>query len=113
MRDGTDFNKIVGVDMELAAAVLDCAGIKHEVLVGGWSGLVPATAVGQVDVFWDNLYYTPERAKQLDFVLYMQAATGLLTPAGNLKRIASMDDTCGTIFAVGIGTVEEAAIKTG
>jgi polar amino acid transport system substrate-binding protein len=111
MRDATDFNKVVGVDVELAAAVLDCAGVKHEMFLGGWSGLMPATAGGQVDVFWDNLYYTPERAKELDYVLYMQAATGALTQAGNPKKITGMDSSCGTTYAVGLGTVEEVAAR--
>lgn len=111
MRDGADFNKVDGSDVELAAAVLDCAGIKHEMFLGGWSGLMPATAGGQVDIFWDNLYYTPERAKQLDFVMYMQAATGALTQAGNPKKITGMEASCGTTYAVGLGTVEEVAAK--
>lgn len=111
MRDGADFNKVLGSDVDLAVAVLDCAGIKHEMFLGGWSGLMPATAGGQVDIFWDNLYYTPERAKQLDFVLYMQAATGALTQAGNPKKITGMDTSCGTTYAVGLGTVEEVAAK--
>jgi polar amino acid transport system substrate-binding protein len=107
MRDAKDFNKVTGSDVDLAAAVLDCAGIKHEMFLGGWSGLMPATASGQVDVFFDNLYYTPERAKQLDFVLYMQAATGAMTQAGNPKKITGMADSCGSTYAVGLGTVEE------
>ena len=111
MRDGADFNKVDGSDVDLAAAVLDCAGVKHEMFLGGWSGLMPATAGGQVDIFWDNLYYTPERAKQLDFVMYMQAATGALTQAGNPKKITGMEASCGTTYAVGLGTVEEVAAK--
>ena len=111
MRDGTDFNKVIGSDVDLANAVLDCAGVKHEMFLGGWSGLMPATAGGQVDIFWDNLYYTPERAKQLDYVMYMQAATGALTQAGNPKKITSMETSCGATYAVGLGTVEEVAAK--
>jgi polar amino acid transport system substrate-binding protein len=111
MRDGADFNKVSGSDVDLARAVLDCAGVKHEMFLGGWSGLMPATAGGQVDIFWDNLYYTPERAKQLDFVMYMQAATGALTQAGNPKKITGMETSCGATYAVGLGTVEEVAAK--
>ncbi len=111
MRDGTDFNKVIGSDVDLARAVLDCAGVKHEMFLGGWSGLMPATAGGQVDIFWDNLYYTPERAKQLDYVMYMQAATGALTQAGNPKKVTSMETSCGATYAVGLGTVEEVAAK--
>lgn len=111
MRDGADFSKVIGSDVDLARAVLDCAGVKHEMFLGGWSGLMPATAGGQVDVFWDNLYYTPERAKQLDYVMYMQAATGALTQAGNPKKITGMEASCGATYAVGLGTVEEVAVK--
>ena len=107
MRDAKDFNAIIGSDVDLAAAVLDCAGVKHEMFLGGWSGLMPATASGQIDIFFDNLYYTPERAKQLDYVLYMQAATGALTQAGNPKKITGIAASCGTTYAAGLGTVEE------
>lgn len=111
MRDSKDFNKVEGSDVELAAAVLDCAGIKHEMFLGGWSGLMPATASGQIDIFWNNLYYTPERAKQLDYVMYMQAATGAMTQAGNPKNISNMGTSCGATYAVGLGTVEEVAAR--
>jgi polar amino acid transport system substrate-binding protein len=111
MRDPKDFNKVIGFDTDLAAAVLDCHGIKHEMFLGGWSGLLPATVSGQVDVFWNNLYYTAERAKQVDYVLYMQAGTGALTQKGNPKGITGVDKSCGATVAVGLGTVEEAAMK--
>lgn len=106
-RDAKDFNKVVGADTELAAAVFDCEGIKHEMFLGGWSGMLPAVAAGQIDVFWDTLYYTPERAKEADFAIYMQAGTGALTQPGNPKHITSWDTSCGTTYAVGLGTVEE------
>jgi polar amino acid transport system substrate-binding protein len=112
MRDGKDFNKVIGFDTDFARAVFDCAGIKHEVFLGGWSGLLPATISGQIDVFWNNLYYTAERAKQIDYVLYMQAGTGALTQFGNPKKIDSLSNACGATAAAGLGTVEEAALKS-
>ncbi|WP_083656045.1 ABC transporter substrate-binding protein [Mongoliimonas terrestris] len=111
MRDGTDFDKIIGADTDLAKAVFDCHGIPYEIFLGGWSGLLPATISGQIDVFWNNLYYTAERAKQVDYVLYMQAGTGALTQAGNPKSIDSIEAMCGATAAAGLGTVEEAALK--
>lgn len=106
-RDSRDFNKVIGADTELAAAVLDCEGIRHEVFLGGWSGMLPAVSAGQIDVFWDTLYYTPERAKEADFIIYMQAGTGALTQPGNPKHITSWDKSCGDTYAVGLGTVED------
>jgi len=105
-RNPNDFNTVVGADTELAAAVFDCIGIKHDLFLGGWSGILPALTAGQIGVFWDTLYYTPERAKETDFVVYMQAGTGALTQPGNPKKITSWDDSCGLTYAVGLGTVE-------
>ena len=67
-----------------------CAGVPVEFFTGGWSGLLPAVVAGQADVMWDTLYYTPERAKQIDYVIYMTAATGGLVAKGNPKKIASL-----------------------
>jgi polar amino acid transport system substrate-binding protein len=110
-RDPKDFNQLIGFDADLARAVFDCAGVKYEFFLGGWSGLLPAVISGQIDVMWDNLYYTAERAKQVDYVVYMVAATGALTPAGNPKKLSGIEDSCGLSAAAGLGTVEEAAFR--
>jgi len=65
-RDPKDFHQLIGFDTDLARAVFDCAGVKYEFFFGGWSGLLPAVISGQIDVMWDNLYYTAERATQVD-----------------------------------------------
>lgn len=111
MRDPADFNNMIGFDADLAKAVMDCHGIKYEWFLAGWSGILPAVVAEQADVFWDNLYYTPERAKQVDYVLYMQAATGALTQANNTKDIKGYEDFCGNRVAVGVGTVEEPQVR--
>jgi polar amino acid transport system substrate-binding protein len=110
-RDPKDFNQLIGFDTDMARAVFDCAGVKHEFFLGGWSGLLPAVISGQIDVMWDNLYYTAERAKQVDYVVYMVAGTGALTPAGNPKKLSGIGDSCGLSAAAGLGTVEEAAFR--
>jgi polar amino acid transport system substrate-binding protein len=106
-RDGKNFNNFIGVDADLARAVFACAGVKTEFFSGAWSGLLPALNAGQIDVMWDTLYYTPERAKQTSFATYMQAGTGALVQAGNPKKIDDIGKLCGLILAVGVGTVEE------
>lgn len=111
MRDPADFNNMIGFDADLAKAVMDCHGIKYEWFLAGWSGILPAVVAEQADVFWDNLYYTPERAKQVDYVLYMQAATGALAQANNTKDIKGYEDFCGNRVAVGVGTVEEPQVR--
>ena len=36
---------------------------------------------------WDSLYYTPERARRMDFVVYMKAGTGVMVQKGHAKNI--------------------------
>lgn len=107
-RDPHDFNKVTGSDVDIATTVMKCAGLKYSFFLGGWSGMMPAVIAGQIEVFWDNLYYTPARAKTMTYMMYMQAATGAMTQAGNSKKIDGLgDSSCGATFAVGLGTVEE------
>lgn len=111
MRDPADFNKVIGVDTDLARAVLDCVGAKYEFFLGGWSGLLPAVMSGQIDVMWDDLYYKPERAKTVDFLIYMRAGTGAIVPAGNPEAIKSKDDFCGKTVSYAVGSAEEKIIQ--
>lgn len=111
MRDAQNFENLVGIDADVARAVFDCAGVKHEFVAGAWSGLLPAVMGGQIDVLWDNLYYNPERGKKLDFVIYMQAGTGAMTQAGNPKGITSKDAMCGATVGVTLGGYEEGLVK--
>jgi polar amino acid transport system substrate-binding protein len=57
------------------------------------------------------LYYTPERAKQVDFVVYLQAGTGALVKKGNPKGITGLETACGATATAGLGTVEEASFR--
>jgi polar amino acid transport system substrate-binding protein len=107
MRDPNDFNHLIGFDTELAEATFACIGVPIEFSVGSWSGQLPAVASGQTDAMWDTLYYSPERAQQMDFVIYHRAATGGLVAKGNPKNINGLEDVCGTRAAAALGSVEE------
>jgi polar amino acid transport system substrate-binding protein len=79
-RDPNNFENLIGLDADMARAAFACIGVPVEFKTGAWSGLLPAVIAGQLDVMWDTLYYTPERAKSVDFVTYMIAATGGWSP---------------------------------
>jgi polar amino acid transport system substrate-binding protein len=110
-KDPANFEVMRGLDYELATATFTCLGMKTEIKLGKWSGLLPAVIAGQADIMWNNLYYTPVRAQQVDFVTYLVAATGGLVKAGNPKKIAALSDTCGMKGAAGLGTVEETLLR--
>ena len=110
-RDAEEFDKLIGLDADLVRATFACIGVKFEFKTGGWSGLLPSVIAGQSDLMWSNLYYTPARAEQVDFVTYLLAATGGMVKKGNPKNIHSPDDACGARAAAGLGTVEEAMFR--
>ena len=110
-RDPKDFEKLIGVDADTARAVFACAGVPVTFKTGSWSGLIPAAMSGQIDVMWDTLLYTPERAKRLDFVYYMNAATGIIVAKDNPKKVHSLDDVCGLQATASLGTTQEAMLR--
>ena len=111
MRDPKDFNKLVGLDADLARATFACVGVPMDFSIGTWAGLIPATMAGQIDIMWDTLLYTPERAKKMDFVVYMNAATGMLVAKGNPKNIHALGDICGVTATTTLGTTQEAMLR--
>jgi polar amino acid transport system substrate-binding protein len=111
MRDPKDFSKLIGLDADLAEATFACIGVPMQFVVGTWSGLIPAAMSGQIDIMWDTLLYTPERAKKLDFVVYMNAATGMIVAKGNPKNIHAVGDLCGLTATTTLGTTQEAMLR--
>jgi polar amino acid transport system substrate-binding protein len=110
-RDPKDFTKLIGLDADLARAAFACVGVPVDFTIGAWSGLIPAAMAGQIDIMWDTLLYTPERAKKLDFVVYMNAATGMLVARGNPKNVHGLDDLCGLSTTANLGTTQEAMLR--
>ncbi|MES2207456.1 MAG: ABC transporter substrate-binding protein [Pseudomonadota bacterium] len=111
MHDPKDFNRLIGLDTDIARAAFTCVGVPVEFVTGKWSGLIPATMAGQIDIMWDQLLYTPERAKKLDFIAYMNSATGLLVTKGNPTHIKTLDNLCGLKATAVLGTTQEAMLR--
>ncbi len=105
-QDPNNPDHLLGSDADYARAVFACIGVPVEFSVGTWSGLLPAVAAGRIDVMWDALYYTPERAKMVDYVLYSAATDAAVVRKGNPKNIKSLADLCGTRGIAGLGTIE-------
>jgi len=112
-RDPKDFNRLIGLDADMARAAFACIGVPFEFSIGAWSGLIPATMAGQIDLMWDTLLYTPERAKRMDFVAYMNSATAIIVPKGNPKKIKVVTDMCGLTGTANLGTTQEAMLREG
>jgi len=110
-RDEKDPSIITGFDAEYARAAFACIGAPIEFSVGGWSGLLPALVAGQTDAMWDQLYYTPERAKSIDYVLYSSSRSAIVAPKDNPRNIRNFDDLCGLRAVAQVGSIEVAALQ--
>lgn len=97
---------IIGADADYARAVFACIGVPVTFQIGAWSGLLPAVASGRIDLMWDDLYYTPERAQRVDYVMYSLASDTAVLHKGNPRNIKSLDELCGVRAVAGLGTVE-------
>lgn len=93
--DPKNNERLIGSDIEISEAALDCVGLKYEYLKGVFSSLLQTTSSGQTDVMVANLYYNPERNKVVDFAVYMRGGGAMLVRKGNPNKIKSMDDLCG------------------
>jgi polar amino acid transport system substrate-binding protein len=110
-RDPNDVSKFTGFDVEYARAAFACIGAPIEFSVAGWPGLLPSLVAGQIDLMWDALFYTPERAKSVDFVLYSSAGDAVVAPKGNPKHIQSLQDLCGLRAVSVLGGTENMTLQ--
>ena len=109
--DPANPNRITGSDIEISEQALACAGLKWTYLQGVYTSLMSAVTGRRADAMVANLYYTPERGRALNFVLYMRAGGALVVPKGNPRHIRSMDDLCGLTADAVVGTVSTMLIQ--
>ncbi|UDF32659.1 UNVERIFIED_ORG: ABC transporter substrate-binding protein (plasmid) [Roseateles sp. XES5] len=114
-----DDGKLVGIDIDLAAALGIILGLKVEMTdVGAGAAIVPAILSKRFDMSISGINDDPELEKQVDVIDYMYDATTIMTIKDNPLGIKSMDDLCGKRVAVPVGTfqarlVEAASAKCG
>ena len=109
--DPANPDRIVGSDIEISEQALACAGVKSSYLKGVYTSLMSSVTGGKADAMVANLYYTPERGRALNFVLFMRAGGAVVVPKGNPRRIRSMDDLCGLTANAVVGTVSTMLIQ--
>jgi octopine/nopaline transport system substrate-binding protein len=58
---------IVGFEPDLAMDLCKRAGLKCEIIVQEWDGIIPGLKAGKFDVIMDGMSITEERKKEIDF----------------------------------------------
>jgi polar amino acid transport system substrate-binding protein len=96
----------MGLDIDLGNAIAKELGVKVEFENTGFDGIIPALQAERFDVIMSAMTITEARQKEIDFIPYFTAGTGILVEAGNPKNIQTLADLCGKSVAVQLGTIQ-------
>ena len=99
--DGSD---PVGADIDIANEVGKRLGREVQFTNVGFDGIVAALQSGTCDAIISGMNNTPERAKQVDFVDYLNVGQSLVVPTGNPLGISDLMSLCGHTAGAQVGT---------
>lgn len=104
--------KLIGIDADIAAALGIILQVNVQMTdVGAGAAIVPSILSRRFDMTLSGINDDPELEKHLDVVDYMYDATTIMTISGNPLGITSMDNLCGKVVAVPVGTFQERLVE--
>src|SRR3954466_5281074 len=107
----TSSGKIVGFDVDMAAALAKTWDGQAAAVKTAFPGLIPALNAKKCDAVISGIFITPDRKKQAGVVSYMKTHRVLIVKAGNPKGIHSPNQLKGHVVAVQAGTKYEEYLK--
>jgi polar amino acid transport system substrate-binding protein len=109
--DPASYDRMTGAEVDVMQAVMQCAGLQFEWVKGPFSTLLQSVLSGATDVMIGNVNYRPDRARILDFVIYMRSGQSVLVQKGNPKKLHTLADLCGMTASSTIGGASAAEIE--
>jgi polar amino acid transport system substrate-binding protein len=100
-----------GSDIEIGKAVGQQLGVGTRFDNTGFDGIIPALQGKKCDAIISGMNDTPERAKQVDFVDYLNVGQSFMVQKGNPPGIHSMADVAGKTVSVEVGTTNADFLK--
>jgi len=99
-------NDPIGADVDIAKCIAEAWGVDADIQNTPFDAIIPALTTSKVDVIMSSMSVTDERKKEVDFVEYLVAGSGILVKKDNPEDIASLEDLCGKKVAIQVGTVQ-------
>jgi len=96
----------IGLDADIANCIASAWGVKAQINNTPFDAIIPALTSKQSDIIMSAVSVTDERKKQVDFVEYFNAGSGILVKDSNPGKINSIADLCGKKVAIQLGTVQ-------
>lgn len=102
-----DNKTMVGFDIDLANSIAATLGLKATHVNAGFDTILPGISSKKYDLGMSAFSITPERAKSVDFVTYLDGGTGIAVMAGNPDKL-EMDPAklCGHTIAAENGSIQ-------
>ncbi len=104
-------HQMQGFDIDLAHALSAKLGTAVSIKNHQFDSLLGDVAHGQIDLGISAISDTRAREKQVDFVDYLLAGSGMLVPAGNPKHVFDLRALCGLKVDVQKGTSQETDLE--
>jgi len=102
---------VQGFDYDLAQALAAQTGTAASFVNHDFNGLLPALKNGTFDIVMSAMSDTRARSKQVDFVDYFLAGSGMLVNAGNPHHIFNLASLCGMSVDMQRGTSQQTAVE--
>jgi polar amino acid transport system substrate-binding protein len=104
VKEGT--NTPIGADVDFANCIAEAWGVKADVQNTPFDAIIAALTSKKADVIMSSMTASDERKKEVDFVEYFTAGSGILVKKGNPEKIKGLADLCGKKVAIQVGTVQ-------
>jgi polar amino acid transport system substrate-binding protein len=103
--------KAAGYDIDIANAVAKQLGSTAQIKTTGFTVIIPALKQKKCNAIISSMTITPERAKQVHFIPYLDVGTFLMVKKGNPSNVTDVASLSGKSAAVESATTQLAALE--
>ncbi|QKC98415.1 ABC transporter substrate-binding protein [Mesorhizobium sp. NZP2298] len=99
--------KQTGIIIELAGEVAKLVDAKLDVQRTPFPSMIPGLAAGRFKIAWETFSATPERLKQVDFVMFLKAGLAVSTSPDKKASFSGDTPLCGKRIGVSAGSASD------
>ncbi len=101
-----DDGNIIGLDVDFGNAIADRLCLKLELQSTQYATMIPLLKERRIDMIDSLMFYTPERAAQINMVPYGASAESIIVPPSNKDEVKGLEYFSGKRLALELGTTE-------
>ncbi|RUU13211.1 ABC transporter substrate-binding protein [Mesorhizobium sp. USDA-HM6] len=99
--------KQTGIIIELAGEAAKLVDAKLDVQRTPFPSMIPGLAAGRFKIAWETFSATPERLKQVDFVMFLKAGLAVSTSPDKKASFSGDTPLCGKRIGVSAGSASD------